>query len=84
MPSYNQVYRRSTFVSETFAVGSEMSGGVFNITVDSCVFGTDGSDFDGIHLKTMRGRGSSIHSISITNSVFHSEGSVKLALLLLF
>ena len=66
-------YRRSTFVSETFAVGSEMSGGVFNITVDDCVFGTDGSDFDGIHLKTMRGRGGSIHGIRIKNSVFVSS-----------
>jgi hypothetical protein len=77
MPSYNQVYRHSTFVSETFAIGSEMSGGVYNITVDNCIFGTEGSDFDGIHLKTMRGRGGSIHGIRIKNSIFHSESSVK-------
>ena len=39
MPSYNQVYRRSTFVSETFAIGSEMSGGQ-QITVTWLVFTT--------------------------------------------
>ena len=51
--------------------------GVFNITVDGCTFGTDGSDFDGLHLKTMRGRGGSIHGVRLRNSVFHSESSVK-------
>ena len=28
-----------------------MSGDVFNLTVDHCTFGTDGSDYAGIHLK---------------------------------
>jgi len=46
-PSANQVFRDCSFVSETFAIGSEMSGGVFNITVNNRTFGGDGSDFAG-------------------------------------
>lgn len=78
--SYNQVWRDSTFTCETFAIGSEMSGGVFNITVDNCVFGTDGTDYAGIHFKAPRGRGGSIHDIRIINSVIHLETSTKMGM----
>ena len=54
-----------------------MSGGVWNITVDGCVFGTDGSDFAGVHFKAPRGRGGSVHAIRVLNSAFHLETSVK-------
>ena len=77
MASYNQVYRNSVFTCETFAIGSEMSGSVYNITVDNCIFGTDGSDFAGVHFKAPRGRGGSIHDINVINSVFHLETSRK-------
>eukprot|EP00037_Helgoeca_nana_P028499 m.335423 g.335423 ORF g.335423 m.335423 type:complete len:463 (-) comp27770_c0_seq4:1076-2464(-) len=76
-PSFNLVFRDSKFTSETFAVGSEMSGSVFNLTVDNCVFGGDGSDYAGIHLKSARGRGGAVHALRFTNLVFHSEASVK-------
>ena len=75
--SYNQVYRDSTFTCETFAIGSEMSGGVFNITVDNCIFGTDATDFAGLHFKAPRLRGGSIHSVVVKDSVFHLETSTK-------
>ena len=75
--SFNHVWRDSVFASETFAIGSEMSGGVFNITVDNCVFGTDGSDFAGFHIKAPRPRGGSVHAIRVINSVFHLESSTK-------
>eukprot|EP00658_Telonema_sp_P-2_P014095 TRINITY_DN15343_c0_g1_i2.p1 TRINITY_DN15343_c0_g1~~TRINITY_DN15343_c0_g1_i2.p1 ORF type:complete len:162 (-),score=20.62 TRINITY_DN15343_c0_g1_i2:248-733(-) len=68
------VYKRQC---ETFAIGSEMSGGVFNVTVQGCVFGGDRSDFVGVHLKSMRGRGGAIHSIRFADCVFHSEYSTK-------
>jgi polygalacturonase len=77
MASYNQVYRNSVFTCETFAIGSEMSGSVYNITIDNCIFGTDGSDFAGVHFKAPRGRGGSIHNIDVINSVFHLETSKK-------
>jgi hypothetical protein len=54
-----------------------MSGDVFNLTVDRCTFGTDGSDYAGIHLKSERGRGGSVHGVRLTNLVFHSETSTK-------
>ena len=51
-----------------------VSGGVFNITVDNCIFGTDPSCAHvGIHFKAPRQRGGSIHSIRVLNSVFHME-----------
>ncbi len=47
-------------------IGSEMSGGVKNITISNCIF--DGTD-RGIRLKTTRGRGSAIEDIRISNIV---------------
>ena len=45
-------------------LGSEMSGGVRNVVVSSCVFsGTD----RGIRLKTRRGRGGTVEGIQLTN-----------------
>ncbi len=45
-------------------LGSEMSGGVRNVVVSSCVFsGTD----RGIRLKTRRGRGGAVEGIQLTN-----------------
>jgi len=47
-------------------IGSEMSGGVRNITISNCVF--DGTD-RGIRLKSTRGRGGVVENISISNIV---------------
>ena len=45
-------------------LGSEMSGGIRNVVVSSCVFsGTD----RGIRLKTRRGRGGTVEGIQLTN-----------------
>ncbi len=47
-------------------VGSEMSGGVRNVTITNCVF----QDTDrGIRVKTRRGRGGSMESILVSNVI---------------
>ena len=64
-------------LSIRFAIGSEMSGSVFNVTVDGCQFGVPGSDYSGVHLKSMRGRGGSIHDVWIKNSLFLATDSLE-------
>lgn len=54
-----------------------MSGGVFNVTVENCRFGGHGSDYAGIHLKTKRGRGSAIHSVSFRDIVIDSRNVTR-------
>ena len=50
-------------------LGSEMSGGVRNVAVSSCVFsGTD----RGVRLKTRRGRGGKVEGIQLTNLVMEN------------
>ena len=50
-------------------LGSEMSGGVRNVVVSSCVFsGTD----RGIRLKTRRGRGGKVEGIQLNNLVMEN------------
>lgn len=45
-------------------IGSEMSGGVRNVTVNNCIFkGTD----VGLRFKTTRGRGGVVENVSVTN-----------------
>ena len=77
--SFNHVYRDSQFACETVAIGSEMSGGVFNITFDNVLFGGNGSvtDFAGIHLKSERGRGGAIRDIVFKNITFDLRNSKK-------
>jgi polygalacturonase len=49
-------------------IGSEMSGGVRNVTVRNCNFrGTD----IGLRFKTTRGRGGAVENIDIANVVMH-------------
>ena len=48
------------------SIGSEMSGGVKNITIANCVF--DGTD-RGIRIKSTRGRGGVVEDIRISNLV---------------
>ena len=50
-------------------LGSEMSGGVRNVVVSSCVF--EGTD-RGIRLKTRRGRGGRVEGIQLTNLVMEN------------
>lgn len=45
-------------------IGSEMSGGVKNVTISNCVF--DGTD-KGIRMKTTRGRGGAVEDIRVSN-----------------
>ena len=76
-PSSNIVMRDSVFVCETFAIGSEMSGDVFNVTVERCRFGGRGSDFAGLHLKSRRGRGGAVHDLVFKDCDFDLRTSTK-------
>jgi len=51
------------------SIGSEMSGGVKNITVANCVF--DGTD-RGIRIKSTRGRGGVVEDVRISNLVMRN------------
>jgi DNA sulfur modification protein DndE len=47
-----------------FVIGSEMSGGVRNVTVTNCTFkGTD----NGLRFKSTRGRGGAVENIHVSN-----------------
>ncbi len=47
-----------------FVIGSEMSGGVRNVTVTNCTFhGTD----NGLRFKSTRGRGGTVENIKVSN-----------------
>ncbi len=50
-------------------IGSEMSGGVKNITITGCVF--DGTDA-GIRLKSSRGRGGVVENIRVDNIIMRN------------
>jgi hypothetical protein len=50
-------------------IGSEMSGGVKNITIANCVF--DGTD-RGIRIKSARGRGGVIEDVRVSNIVMRN------------
>jgi len=54
-----------------------MSGGVFNVTVENCLFGSNGSDYAGIHIKTKRGRGGAVHSIVFRNIIVDSRAVTR-------
>ena len=51
------------------SIGSEMSGGVKNLTIANCVF--DGTD-RGIRIKSTRGRGGVVEDIRISNLVMRN------------
>jgi hypothetical protein len=73
LPSANITIRDSRFVSESWAIGSEMSGGVYNVTVDNCHFGDPFGRVwkAGAMIKTADGRGGEVRNVTIKNSVFH-------------
>lgn len=50
-------------------IGSEMSGGVRNVTISNCVF--DGTD-RGIRIKSTRGRGGVVENIRVNNIVMRN------------
>lgn len=52
-------------------IGSEMSGGVKNVSISNCVF--DGTDA-GIRLKSSRGRGGVVENIRVSNIVMRNIG----------
>lgn len=72
-PSANIHIRDSFFVSASWAIGSEMSGGVYNVTVENCVFGDPYQRTwkAGAIVKSARGRGGEVRNITIRNSKFH-------------
>ena len=64
MPAQNYTITNCTMLSGHggVVIGSEMSGGVKNITISNCVF--DGTD-RGIRIKTTRGRGAAVEDIRV-------------------
>ncbi|MBN2814154.1 MAG: glycoside hydrolase family 28 protein [Bacteroidales bacterium] len=56
--------------SAAVGIGSEMSGGVRNVTVSNCVF--DGTN-EGIYIKTMRGRGGVVEDITVDNIIIKNS-----------
>lgn len=84
MPSQNIIIRDSHFVTHHLAIGSEMSGGVRNVTVDNCVLG-DPSKFPldgaGIFLKSHAGRGGVTEDIRFTNlHMLHVNQAITIAI----
>jgi len=74
IPSRDILIEDCTFTSGFgIAIGSEMSGGVENVTVRNCVFENTSSL---ISLKTMRGRGGNIRNITYENCT-HSNESME-------
>lgn len=75
-PTRDVLIRNSHFASQSVAIGSEMSGGIFNITFERCVFGDPfGLVWKaGFIIKSEYGRGGEVSGISVAHSVFHSMG----------
>jgi polygalacturonase len=67
-PAQNYTITNCTMLSGHggVVIGSEMSGGVKNITISNCIF--DGTD-RGIRIKTTRGRGSAVEDIRVDNII---------------
>ncbi|MDF2190434.1 glycoside hydrolase family 28 protein [Paraflavitalea sp. CAU 1676] len=67
-PAQNYTITNCTMLSGHggVVIGSEMSGGVRNITISNCVF--DGTD-RGIRIKTARGRGGVVEVIRVDNII---------------
>jgi polygalacturonase len=59
------------------SIGSEMSGGVKNLTIANCVF--DGTD-RGIRIKSTRGRGGVVEDVRISNLVMRNIRNEALVL----
>lgn len=74
-PSRNIVVRNCRFRGHNaFAVGSEMSGGVYDVFVEDCKY--VGKVMYGIYLKGNRDRGGNVHDIYARNLEFDSTRSV--------
>jgi polygalacturonase len=58
-------------------IGSEMSGGVRNISVSNCIF--EGTDI-GLRFKTTRGRGGIVENIEISNIEMKDIGGAAISL----
>ena len=64
MPSANILIRNVTAVltadddAAGVAMGSEMSGGIFNVTIEDCVFGTE-QFASGVYIKSANHHGES-------------------------
>ena len=77
------LFRNNHFATKHFSIGSEMSGGVRNVTMTDCVLGdpsnarrqlqvdptpkSSAATWAGIHLKAERGRGGYIKEINLLN-----------------
>lgn len=75
-PSENIVIRRCIFSSECngLCIGSEMSGGVQNVIMDSVAIGTVKN---AIYFKSNRDRGGYIRNVKVDNiTVQHTQGAV--------
>lgn len=78
-PSADMLFRRNTFVGRRFAMGSEMSGGIYNITLRDSTLGHPsltpghvpsvnlGGASSGVYIKSERGRGGTVAGILVLN-----------------
>lgn len=80
-PTANVTFRDCHFAARHVSIGSEMSGGVYNVTFENCRFGSFGSNGRptlplgkyndiGLNIKSGRGRGGLIANISAINSTY--------------
>jgi len=75
IPSRNIVVRNCYFKGHNaFAIGSEMSGGVYNIFMENCGF--RGEVRNGIYLKSNKDRGGKVSGVYVRNTRFGIAGSV--------
>lgn len=79
-PTQDVLVQRMTVLSGNgFAVGSEMSAGVSNVTFRDVVVNCSTSTLGGmckhgLYIKTARGRGGYVHNVSVVNSLVSNVG----------
>lgn len=74
MPTKNVLIEDNTFVNENFAIGSELSGGIENVTIRYCIFGVDEGEMTdtGIDFKSSVGRGGYVKNVLVDYCFFRN------------
>ena len=68
LSSANVLIEHNRIWGKAIAVGSEMSGGVFNVTVRHNVMGDSAGAVTGLLIKSARGRGGSVRNITFADN----------------